>query len=136
MKQLISIFGVLFLVVTSSCNSTKNSVTNRSSSKDAGTIENPDVALTLVDHLRNLPGVMVRGSGENATVTIRGINSINSSTEPLFVLNGQPLSGGLRSAIQAVPVTEIKSIRVLKNAAETGIYGIRGANGVIEITTK
>lgn len=103
---------------------------------NAGTIENPDVALTLLDHLRKVPGVQVRGVGENAIVTIRGINSIRSGTEPLFVLNGQPMFGGLRSIIQAVPVADIKSIRVLKNPAETGIYGVRGANGVIEITTK
>lgn len=118
------------------CHTTSSTHAGKSHAHESGTIENPDMALTLVDHLRKVPGVSVRGEGENATVNIRGINSLNSSTEPLFVLNGMPVFGGLRSVIQAVPVAEIKSIRVLKNPAETGIYGIRGANGVIEITTK
>jgi TonB-dependent SusC/RagA subfamily outer membrane receptor len=136
MRQLISFIWVLFLVVLSSCHSSKSASAVQRRPSDANTIENPGNTLSLVDHLRKVPGVQVHGNGENATITIRGINSINSGTEPLFVLNGQPVFGGLRAVIQSVPVADIKSIRVLKNAAEIGIYGMRGANGVIEITTK
>lgn len=99
-------------------------------------IENPEHSISLVEHLRRLPGVLVSGSGSNARITIRGINSFTMQSEPLFVVNGQPLAGGLSAAIAVVPVESIKSIRVLKNAEEIGFYGVRGANGVIEIKLK
>ncbi|MCB9295583.1 MAG: TonB-dependent receptor plug domain-containing protein [Lewinellaceae bacterium] len=54
----------------------------------------------------------------------------------LFVVNGQILGGGRRAASNFVPVNDIQSIRVLKNPSETGIYGVQGANGVIEIQLK
>lgn len=99
-------------------------------------IENPEMTITLIDHLRKVPGIMISGSGPDASITIRGVSSFLGSSEPLFVLDGQPLTGGLRAAVELVPVQDIKSINVLKNAGDTGIYGVRGANGVIEIYLK
>ena len=129
------IYG-LSLFALSACGSCYG--TSRISGENIGhsEVENPDQSISLTDHLRKLSGVYVSGSGPNAQVTIRGVNSINSSTEPLFVVNGQVLNGGLRAASEVVPVNEIQSIRVLKNASETGFYGVRGANGVIEIKLK
>lgn len=111
---------------------------SRGSDENIGhtSVDNPDQTVSLADHLRKLSGVYVSGSGPNATVTIRGANSVNASSEPLFVVNGQVLNGGLRAASQMVPVNDIKTIRILKNPSETGIYGVRGANGVIEIELK
>lgn len=70
--------------------------------------------------------------GTGATVRIRGINSINANNNPLFVLDGIPISGGLNDINPNI----IASIEVLKDASATAIYGARGSNGVVLITTK
>src|SRR3546814_2813147 len=69
-----------------------------------------------------------------ATVRVRGISSINGSKAPLVVVDGIPLgnAGGLNAVNPAI----ISSIEVLKDASATAIYGSRGANGVIMITTR
>ena len=83
--------------------------------------------------------------GAGAVVRIRGTNSIVGSNEPLYVVDGVPLDGGgAADGIQGVsssPLTiispsDIESMEVLKDASSTAIYGSRGANGVILITTK
>lgn len=126
----------LFLVLFATCGTPSG--VSKANDENIGhtSVENPDQTISLADHLRKLSGVSVSGSGANAMVTIRGVNSINASSEPLFVINGQVLNGGLQAASQIVPVNDIKTIRVLKNPSETGFYGVRGANGVIEIELK
>lgn len=70
-------------------------------------------------------------AGANPTLRVRGVNSIKADGGPLVVIDGFP--GGNLSAINPA---DIKSIEVLKDASSTAIYGSRGANGVILITTK
>lgn len=70
--------------------------------------------------------------GTSATVRIRGIGSVNGNRDPLYVVDGVPFSG----AINSINPSDIASMTVLKDAAATSIYGSRGANGVIVITTK
>lgn len=73
------------------------------------------------------------GPGDGTQVIrIRGGNSINGSNDPLWVIDGFISAGGASS----VPFEDIKSIEVLKDASATAIYGARGANGVIIVTTK
>lgn len=66
-------------------------------------------------------------------MTIRGTNSINSGTEPLFVLDGVVISS---SDFNMINPADIENLSVLKDAASTSIYGARAANGVVVITTK
>ncbi|MDG1871634.1 MAG: SusC/RagA family TonB-linked outer membrane protein [Flavobacterium sp.] len=70
--------------------------------------------------------------GSNATVKIRGIGSVNANSDPLYVVDGVPFLGNLSS----INFSDIESTTVLKDASATAIYGSRGANGVILITTK
>ncbi|MDR2886137.1 MAG: SusC/RagA family TonB-linked outer membrane protein [Rikenellaceae bacterium] len=70
--------------------------------------------------------------GTSATIRIRGVGSMGSSNEPLYVVDGVPFEGN-KSAINP---NDIAAISVLKDAAASAIYGARGANGVIVITTK
>ncbi|MCV9931077.1 TonB-dependent receptor [Flavobacterium sp. LS1R47] len=70
--------------------------------------------------------------GESPTIRIRGIGSISSSAEPLIILDGAPFSGNINS----ISADQIESMSVLKDASSTALYGSRGANGVIIITTK
>ena len=83
------------------------------------------------------PGLMVlSSSGEPskaATFQIRGTNSINSGTAPLFILDGVPISS---SDFNAISPSDIESVSVLKDASSSSIYGARAANGVVVITTK
>lgn len=67
-----------------------------------------------------------------ATVRMRGISSINSSQDPLYIIDGMPSQGGMHE----LNSNDIQSIQVLKDASSASIYGSRAANGVIVITTK
>ena len=69
----------------------------------------------------------------SATMTIRGTNSINSGTAPLYILDGVAISA---SDFNTINPGDIESMSVLKDASSTSIYGARAANGVIVITTK
>jgi len=71
--------------------------------------------------------------GRAADVVIRGRGSINGSVEPLYILDGVQISSGDFSAMNQ---NDFESITILKDAASTAIYGSRGANGVIVVTTK
>lgn len=82
------------------------------------------------------PGVEVRQLPNGGTsIRIRGSRSIKGSSEPLLVLDGTPQHNGNQS-LQDLDPHDIKSIEVLKDAAAAAVYGSRGANGVILISTK
>ncbi|MBO5976919.1 MAG: SusC/RagA family TonB-linked outer membrane protein [Bacteroidales bacterium] len=70
--------------------------------------------------------------GSNASIIIRGIGSISASQSPLIVLDGVPYEGSLNS----IPAQDIQSLTVLKDAAANSMYGARGSNGVIIVTTR
>ncbi len=83
-----------------------------------------------------MAGVQVtQNSGEpggSVSVRIRGVGSINNTTEPLYVVDGIPLAGNLNG----INPNDIERIDVLKDAASAAIYGSRGTNGVVLVTTK
>ena len=70
--------------------------------------------------------------GAQASITVRGPGSINSGTQPLWVVDGMPYEGD----INHINPADIESITVQKDAASNALYGARGANGVIMVTTK
>ena len=70
---------------------------------------------------------------KSASIRLRGINSINSSSTPLFILDGAPISSTMFNTLNP---SDIENITVLKDAASTAIYGSRAANAVIVITSK
>lgn len=70
--------------------------------------------------------------GADVNITIRGGTSITQSTEPLYIVDGFQMDNALRN----VDINDIESIDVMKDASSTAIYGARGANGVVLITTK
>lgn len=71
--------------------------------------------------------------GEIGDIRIRGNRSLNASNKPLYVVDGVPLNSG---GIETINPRDIESIDILKDASSTAIYGSRGANGVILVTTK
>ncbi len=80
--------------------------------------------------------------GAGASVRVRGTNSIGTNTEPLYVIDGVPATQGTTSddptqnPLNTINPNDIESIDILKDASATAIYGARGANGVILITTR
>lgn len=82
------------------------------------------------------PGIQVTSGsgqpGEAPAIRIRGVGSINASSEPLYVVDGVPYSGDISS----INANDIESMSLLKDAASSALYGARAANGVVMITTK
>ncbi len=78
--------------------------------------------------------------GAAVSVRIRGVNSISGSSEPLYIIDGVPVSGaasdGGSSPLNTINQNDIEDINILKDASATAIYGSRGSNGVVIITTK
>ena len=85
------------------------------------------VAGVMIQQINGSPG------GEGLAIHVRGTGSITSSTNPLYVVDGYPMED---AALSLLSPSEIESIQILKDASSTAIYGSRGANGVIIITTK
>ncbi|WP_229310886.1 SusC/RagA family TonB-linked outer membrane protein [Larkinella soli] len=111
--------------------------------KEAELRERPQASLTQALSGR-MPGVQVNTNsgrpGGRTTIRIRGFSSINSSNNPLYVVDGVMLPQGTQnqfsSAIDYINPNDIVSVEVLKDASSTAIYGARGANGVILVTTR
>jgi TonB-dependent SusC/RagA subfamily outer membrane receptor len=83
------------------------------------------------------PGLLVSRTADGGiAVQIRGASSFYSGSQPLYVIDDVPIAPGPGGALIGVNPHDIESIKVLKNPADIGIYGMRGANGVIVITMK
>ena len=107
----------------------------------ASTIKSEKIAERTVSNVTNamagqVAGVQITQSngqpGSSASIRIRGIGSMSASNAPLYVVDGVPYDG----EISAINPQDIESMTVLKDAAANAIYGARGANGVVLITTK
>jgi len=84
-----------------------------------------------------IAGLQVISTGNGTQYRLRGQNSILNDQEPLFIVDGIPTtSRQLPSALSGVIAEDIRQIDVLKDVASTSIYGMRGAGGVIIITTR
>ena len=124
------------IVVVAYGTSTKGTFTG-----SAGVMKSDKLELRQVSDVTNalagaVAGVQIQSSngqpGTSATVRVRGVGSINAGTTPLYVVDGVPFDGDLSS----INTADIESLTVLKDAASTALYGARGANGIIMITTK
>jgi TonB-linked SusC/RagA family outer membrane protein len=129
----------------------KSDLTGSVSSIDGSAVK--ELPVTSVDQAiqARAPGVQVvqtsAAPGGGVSVRIRGSNSVNSGSEPLYVIDGFPIypnnnnfsAGGNRQAtnvLASINPNDIESIEVLKDASATSIYGSRGSNGVVLVTTK
>lgn len=125
------------VVVTGYTNYTKTQSAAASSLVTADKI-NTVPGLTVDQILQGrVPGMSVISTsgqpGQSASVVIRGIGSVNGSSTPLFVLDGVPIEAGY---FQTINPEDIESATVLKDASAKALYGSRGSNGVIVLTTK
>ncbi len=103
-------------------------------SKELNAFPNSNVLQALSGRAAGVQVLQNTGApGAGVSVRIRGTNSIQGSNEPLYVVDGFPISGSNPTALNN---SDIESIEILKDASATAIYGSRGANGVVIITTK
>ncbi|MBY5959419.1 TonB-dependent receptor [Membranicola marinus] len=139
------------VIVVAYGTSTKGSYTGAASVIDQKEIE--DVPSTTFQNALagKAPGVQVASSsgqaGATTSIRIRGIGSMNASNEPLYVIDGVPVSSGnagqlsdyvyaSNNVMNSINPSDIASITILKDAAASSLYGSRAANGVVLITTK
>ena len=127
----------------------------RSNTGSVSTVKNKDIASQPVaDPLAALqgrvPGLFIASSsgfrGSNYSVMLRGRNSIGGGNDPLYIIDGVPFfsesidqftsAGGNQSPLATINPSDIERVDILKDADATAIYGSRGANGVILITTR
>ncbi|MFL3660456.1 MAG: SusC/RagA family TonB-linked outer membrane protein, partial [Polaribacter sp.] len=125
------------IVITGYTTTSKVKASTASTQLNAETIEsrpNGSLVQTLAGQVPGLDISTNSGQpGANSLVQLRGVNSINGNTEPLFIMDGIPIN---EDNFKSLNQNEIASITVLKDAGATAIYGSRGANGVIIIKTK
>lgn len=85
--------------------------------------------------LSRIPGVRVSSSANGFSVQIRGVNTLVGGSEPLYLIDGVPYVGDRTDVIPVNPA-DIECVEVLKDVGQTSIFGVRGANGVVLITTR
>lgn len=116
---------------------TKKSYTGSASVVKAEDIEKrqvSNVTQALAGSVAGVVGVSSSGQpGTLATIQIRGVGSIHASTTPLYVVDGIPTT---TDAVALLNNSDIESVNILKDATSASLYGARGANGVVVITTK
>jgi TonB-dependent SusC/RagA subfamily outer membrane receptor len=87
--------------------------------------------------LARVPGLTIeRAADGHSKLIIRGKNTIMGDDEALFVVNGIPLGPATGGNVSAINIHDIETVQVLRDAAATSAYGVRGSNGVILIRTK
>lgn len=135
MKKLLLLSLISLSLLFVGCGSVSNTVADNDNRPEGSISDDNDRYTSLADYLRKVPGVNVMGSGENVTVQIRGVSSFSMSNSPLYVVDGQAVGNSYSGANRMVDPRYIDYVRVLKGP-DAALYGVRGANGVIEIVTK
>ena len=124
------------VIVVAYGTTTKGAFTGSAAVVDSKTISKRQVSNVSNALAGTSAGVQVLNAngqpGTSATIRIRGVGSINAGTSPLYVVDGVPFDGDLSS----INASDIESMTVLKDASSTALYGARGANGIIMVTTK
>lgn len=140
MKKAIILLITLFIISVIGCSTSESTLENEGSvvvndTPDNAVVNQPDNFRNLVDFLYRISGVNITGPSSNPTITIRGISSINSGIEPLYVIDGQAVGTNYLNVNGMLNVRDIAQVHILKGS-DASLYGVRGANGVIVITTR
>jgi TonB-dependent SusC/RagA subfamily outer membrane receptor len=85
----------------------------------------------------HIPGItLTPNANGSVSVRIDGINTFMAGTQPLYVIDGVPIQAGPNGGLVGLNPHDIESIQVFKDPVNTSLYGVRGSNGVVVITTK
>ena len=130
--------AVLLLGLAAACSSgTTNNPPSGSQTVTAADMERNAGAQPIERVLQSkFPGVIVASTPGGLSVTIGGPSSFDGNSAPLYVLDGSPINPGPSGVLTGLNPYDIESIKVLRSPADVAVYGMRGAKGVILITTK
>ena len=133
-------FTLLFCVslFTLSCKTSEeaNSLAKKKEDvKKKELVDKQNTAQTMAELLRRQPLLSVSGSDNNPSVQIRGKTSFNTTSEPLYIVDGRRMGHDF-STIAAIAPADVERIRVIRDPADLASYGVGAANGVIEINLK
>ena len=113
----------------------KSSLTNAVSKMNASAMKDRPMSRPESALQGQLAGVVVRSTtgepGQDIQIRVRGAASVNANSDPLYVVDGMPMN-----TLAGINPSDIESMEVLKDAASAAIYGSRGSNGVVMVTTK
>lgn len=135
MKNILLLSIISIGLLFSACSSVGTAVSAESGRPEGSISDDMNYYRSLADYLRKVPGVNVSGSGNNVSINIRGINSFNAVTTPLYVIDGHAVGHSYREANGMLNSNDIDYVRVLKGP-DAAMYGVRGGNGVIEVVTR
>ena len=141
-----ALLGSALLVVAAACSSggggTRTNAPAPETSKTGQSVSAREVRDTPTESVEKqlegrFPGVTVlRSSDGGLSIRIRGAASLNGPNAPLYIIDGSPVEPGPNGDLVGLNPSDIESIKVLKDAASTAMYGVRGGNGVVVIKTK
>ena len=126
------------------------SCSHRQATPDSQTDTRPPGTVLTADDIRRSPGqsleqlllarvpglTIEKAEDGRSKLILRAKNTIVGDDEPLYVVNGIPLSPAVGGNLSAINIHDIETVQVLRDAAATSAYGVRGSNGVIIIRTK
>ncbi len=140
MKKLFLSFIFIFSLLFQACSTSEQTTVREHSSRspDGSPVvvsDARDTYRTLADYLARVPGVQVSGPSHNPSIKVRGSSSFMANTDPLYVIDGNAVGNSYSQVNNMINVRDIENVRVLMGS-DASIYGVRGANGVILITTK
>jgi outer membrane cobalamin receptor len=127
---LLSFIVVSVFAACSSSNPTVQNFDPHSEIKDINT------SLSILDHLKRVGGLNIMERGGNVEIFMRGINTLSGDNNVLFVVNGSPVGNRYSELTHVLDVYDVRNIRVLRGPLGYQFYGMRGSNGVVEVTTR
>lgn len=127
------VYLFFFALLSNSCSSSQGAVANNGSSKSTKLVGEGQSNTNLAEFLRKNTSLNIKGSHPNVAIDIRGLTSIEGDTRPFFVIDGIRMGRSYVQANNAVNLTNIKSVRILKSLSQLAVYGNDGVNGVIII---
>jgi len=130
MKFWISALFLCTTLVFTACKSSSKTSSNQENLKE--TLEDKNrQSISLLNRIRRLPGISISGG---IPILVKGNNSIQSNSEPLYVLDSYPVGNSFKSVNGLVENINIKKVEIL-SSSDASLYGSRAASGVIKITT-
>lgn len=123
----------LVVFVFTACSSSNYTIQNFDYDSEISEI---NTSLSILDHLKRVGGLNIMERGGDVEIFMRGINTLSGDNNVLFVVNGFPVGNRYSELTQILDVYDVKNIRVLRGSLGYQFYGMRGSNGVVELTTK
>lgn len=104
--------------------------------QNVSTVSEINPALSLLGHLKKVPGLYIDQRGSDINVFLRGVSTISAENSALFVVNGTPVGTRYSDLENSVDVNDVENISIMRGSQASQIYGFRGAYGAVIVSTK